>query len=174
MNKKRVIKNYTRYNSIKISNECSNECSMQIPLNFERIVAELLKVVPNEHLIGLESISIIDKFTLKKDKDNLGLYWPKYGLEKARIEIAVEYLYNFKKPYMLRYFPVPGKIYLAGVLFHEIGHHYRYFTYGVSKKDNEQFADQYANEMLPKPFYYFPFFMKPYKIIANLLGLTEQ
>ena len=170
MNKKRVIKNYTRYNSIKIS----NECSMQIPLNFERIVAELLKVVPNEHLIGLESISIIDKFTLKKDKGNLGLYWPKYGLEKARIEIAVEYLYNFKKPYMLRYFPVPGKIYLAGVLFHEIGHHYRYFTYGVSKKDNEQFADQYANEMLPKPFYYFPFFMKPYKIIANLLGLTEQ
>jgi len=69
MNKKRAIKNYTRYHSIKIS-----------------------KVVPNEHLIGLESISIIDKFTLKKDKGAWGIYRPKYGLEKARIEIAVEYL----------------------------------------------------------------------------------
>jgi hypothetical protein len=75
---------------------------------------------------------------------------------------------------MLRYFPIPGKIYLAGVLFHEIGHHFRHFTHGISEKDNEKFADQYRNEMLPKAFYYLPFFMKPYKIIKTLLGLTEQ
>ena len=147
---------------------------MQIPLNFERIVVELLKVVPNEHLLGLGSISIIDKFTLKKDKGTLGKYWQKYGLEKARIEIAVEYLYNLKKPYMLRYFPVPGKIYLSAVLYHEIGHHYVHFTHGVSEKDDEKFADQYRDKMFRKAFYYFPFFMKPYKIIATLLGLTQQ
>ena len=147
---------------------------MQIPLNFERIVVELLKVVPNEHLLGLGSISIIDKFTLKKDKGAWGIYRPKYGLGKARIEIAVEYLYNFKKTYMLRYFPVPGKVYLAGVLFHEIGHHYKNFTHGVSEKDDEKFAEQYANEMFLKAFYYFPLFKKPYKSIATLLGLTQQ
>jgi hypothetical protein len=147
---------------------------MQIPLNFERIVVELLKVVPKEHLIDLESISIIDKFTLKKDKGAWGIYKQKYGLEQARIEIAVEYLYNFKKPYMLRYFPLPGKIYLALVLYHEIGHHYRHFTHGVSEKDNEKFADQYRDKMFLKAFNYFPLFMKPYKIIATLLGLTQQ
>ena len=147
---------------------------MQIPLNFERIVVKLLKVVPNEHLIGLESISIIDKFTQKKDKGAWGAYRPKYGLEKARIEIAVEYLYNLKKPYMLRYFPVHGKIYLSAVLYHEIGHHYVHFTHGISEKDDEQFADQYRDKMFRKAFYYFHFFKKPYKIITTLLGLTQQ
>ena len=147
---------------------------MQIPLNFERIVVGLLKVVPNEHLLGLGSISIIDKFTVKKDKGAWGIYRQKYGLEKARIEIAVEYLYNFKKPYMLRYFPVPGKVYLAGVLYHEIGHHYVHFTHGISEKDEEKFADQYAKEMCLKAFCYVRLFKKPLKIVATLLGLTQQ
>jgi len=75
---------------------------------------------------------------------------------------------------MIRYFPVPGKVFLAGVLFHEIGHHYKNFTHGVSEKDDEKFAEQYANEMFLKAFYYFPLFKKPYKSIATLLGLTQQ
>jgi hypothetical protein len=75
---------------------------------------------------------------------------------------------------MLRYFPVHGKVYLAVVLYHEIGHHYRRFTHGISAKDNEKFADEYRDKIFLKDFYYLRLFKKPYKFIATLLGLTQQ
>lgn len=153
------------HNSIKIINESSKS----IPLNLEKIILKLLKVVPDEHLIGLESISLVDEFPEKKYKNALGTYSQKYGLDKARIEISVEYLSSYK-PYVLRLIPFLGKYYLARVLFHEIGHHYRHLRHGISKKENENFADQYEREMLGKVYSYLRFFKRPYKFLKHWLG----
>jgi hypothetical protein len=109
------------------------------PHNIEKMIKKLLHSVPEENLIGLHSIVIVNKSTQKKSKDAAGLYVPKYKNELPRIEIAVDNVFfGLKRRYFL--FPFIPKFILARVLYHEIGHHYQ-FTHVRMKKE---FYEDYA------------------------------
>ncbi|CCQ90510.1 hypothetical protein NITGR_300006 [Nitrospina gracilis 3/211] len=120
-----------------------NQYSRRLPFNIEKLTRKLLKAVPNEHLVGLDSITLMDEFQQNKYKNALGLYRKKHGLQPARIEIALGNIYG-TSPFILCLIPLAGKLLYAKVLFHEIGHHYQYFTHSVSKKEAEGFAENYG------------------------------
>jgi predicted HD phosphohydrolase len=58
---------------------------------------------------------------------------------------------------------------LAAVLYHEIGHHYQYFTHGVTKKTEQNFADKYKKRMLKKTFFWWRLIMLPFAPLIYLL-----
>jgi hypothetical protein len=125
-----------------------DECSQSLPINPTKIIKKLLKHIPNEHLIGLDSITLMDNLKYKKHakyKEAAGLYYSKYKTRPAYIEISIEHLCSYD-PYVLRLIPFLGEKYLAEVLFHEIGHHYRHRTHGITKRENEDFADEYSKK----------------------------
>ena len=57
--------------------------------NIDKTVNKLLKSIPGEHLLGLDSLILADDIFNKGYEDCRGLYWPKKGLKKARIEIGL-------------------------------------------------------------------------------------
>ncbi len=54
-----------------------------------KAVRKLLDLVPREHLVGLDSITVVDDITLRNGRSAAGVYRPKDGRDPARIEIAV-------------------------------------------------------------------------------------
>ncbi|MCE5312095.1 MAG: hypothetical protein LLF86_02970 [Nitrospiraceae bacterium] len=126
----------------------------QIPINVETLIRKLLSKVPKEHLIGLGSIILVDHVSHRRNIKSDGLYWPSSGQDSARIEIALGTLYK-GMPRIVFYLPFITKFMLAGVLYHEIGHHYQQqLTYRVSKKGQEPFAQNYKKKMLKKAFFW--------------------
>ncbi|MBT5470002.1 MAG: hypothetical protein HOK41_05320 [Nitrospina sp.] len=134
----------------------------------EKVVRNLLEVIPNEHLVGIDSITLFDKPQQKKYSDAQGMYWKKYELQPARIEI---FLGNIYGEYYFKKFLMPSrwKWKLAGVLYHEIGHHYRHFTHGINKKQNEDFAEKYKKEIRRKKYPYLVYLVKPLRPVIRWL-----
>ena len=144
-----------------------------IPLNIEKLVKNLLKKVPSEHLIGLDVISIVDQVTHKKNKLAGGLYWQKVGRDPALIEIAIEEIYG-GMPRLCFFVPFIPKFMLANVLFHEIGHHFQQVTHGVSKQEREFFADNYKKHMLKRAFWGWRLLLYPLTPLINWLNRNAQ
>ena len=140
----------------------------QLPINIEKLILNLLIKVPQEHLVGLDSIALVDQLTYKKNQKAGGLYWPRNGHEPARIELAIDTIYR-GVPRFVFYLPFVAKFMLAAVLFHEIGHHYQYFTHGVSKKTEQNFANNYKKRMLKKAFFWWRLIMLPFAPLIYLL-----
>jgi len=146
----------------------------QLPINIEKLISKLLIKVPQEHLVGLDSIALVDQLTYKKNQKAGGLYWPRKGHEPARIELAIDTIYR-GVPRFVFFLPFVAKFMLAAVLFHEIGHHYQYFTHGVSKKTEQNFAAKYKKRMLKKTFFWWGLIMLPFAPLIYLLkGVTQK
>ncbi len=143
-----------------------DKCLKKSPVDLEKKIRKLLKVIPEEDLVDLDSIILLDE-PQKKYMDAQGLYWEKYKLQPARVEIYIDNIYGeygFRKILL----PFGGSLLLAKVLFHELGHHYRHRTHGVSKRENENFAEQYKKKYIRKAFHnYWYFFLRPFKPIIN-------
>jgi hypothetical protein len=146
---------------------------MQIPINIEKLIQKLLIEVPKEHLIGLDAITLVDHLTYKGNKKSSGLYWPRKGHEQAKIELAVNTIYS-SMPRFVFFLPFVAKFMLAAVLYHEIGHHYQYFTHGVTRKAEQNFADKYKKRMLKKTFFWWRLVMLPLSPLVNLLNRVVQ
>jgi hypothetical protein len=83
------------------------------------MIMKLLRKVPEENMVGLHSIVIVNKSAQKRLKDAAGLYIPQYKDELPRIEIAVDNVFfGLKRHYF--FFPFIPKYILACVLYHEI------------------------------------------------------
>jgi len=141
---------------------------MQIPISIERLIKILLTKVPQEHLIGLDTITLVDKVSHGKNQKAGGLYWQKREQEPAKIEIGVNTIYN-GMPMLVFYLPFIAKFMLASVLYHEIGHHYQYFTHGVTKKAEENFAENYKKQMLRKTFFGWRLLLLPLSPLVSWL-----
>jgi hypothetical protein len=98
-----------------------------------------------------------------------GLYWHKKGRELARIEIALSAIYK-GVPKIIFFFPFVAKFMLANVLFHEIGHHYQQYVHGITKKDEEYFAEKYKKQMLKQTFSSWRFLLLPLSPLVHLLN----
>lgn len=147
---------------------------IQLPINIEKLISKLLIKVPQEHLVGLDSIILVDQLAYKKNQKASGLYWPRKGHEPARIELAVDTIYS-GVPRFVFFLPFVPKFMLAAVLYHEIGHHCQYFTHGVTKKTEQNFADKYKKRMLKKTFFWWGLIMLPFAPLIYLLkGVTQK
>lgn len=134
-----------------------------VPFNIEKTVQKLLKKIPNHHLVGLEYIVLVDEVTNKRShqKGAVGTYNRKYQHHPAKIEIAVKSLYD-RIPRIGLFFPLIPKHMLAGVLYHEIGHHYHHHTgHGIKKEKAEVFTEHYSLEMMKKVFFWWAVFLYP-------------
>jgi hypothetical protein len=148
-----------KYLSVKIIDESSGS----LPMDLSKAIRKLLRHLPNEHLIGLGSVTFMDDFDHKNDEnlaDAAGLYYRSYNMNPAYIELSISGIYG-DAPYKMCLVPFVRKFWLAETLFHEIGHHYRHLTHGISKKENENFADQYQKKFIKRVVYPWRYVLKP-------------
>ncbi len=107
------------------------------PANFRNIVDDLVRCVPPEFLVGLQSITLTNRFALSRDQkrkktwsrnrkirlaDVRGYYTPATRSSRAAIVLYVDNITErwdgwFAKLPLVRYMPA------GDVLYHEIGHH---------------------------------------------------
>ena len=148
-----------------------NRLSKKVPLfNIERRIKDLIKVVPQGHLIGLRKIIIVDTLLDKQAKNALAIYRKKNNNDLASIEISFNSLFQ-GMPKVLFWVPFVAKFTLAAALYHEIGHHYHYsFKHGINKKKKENFADNYEKEMLKKAFWLWRVLLFPIAPIVKYLS----
>ncbi len=150
---------------MKIINLYKGNC----PRNIEKMIKKLLCSVPEENLIGLHSIVIVNKSAQKSHKDAAGLYIPKYKEELPRIEIAVANTFlGLKRRYF--FFPFIPKFILARVLYHEIGHHYQFTHVRMKKEYYEDYAKKFCAKMLKKELFWWMLIFRP---IVEIYGRSK-
>lgn len=143
---------------------------LHVPIDIVKLTRDLIDKIPQDHLIGLESIILVDKVSSRKNKQrSRGIYWSRSGSKPASIEISVVEVYK-GMPRFLFLLPFVPKFIFANTLYHEVGHHRQQQVHGVSKKDQENFADQYRKEMTKKAFIRWRFFIYPFAKIVCLLN----
>lgn len=141
----------------------------QIGLNVENILTKYLQMIPQEHLIGLERIIVVDRIGGKKNNETGGIYREKNQNTPATIEIALQNVYK-EMPKVLYRMPFIPKFMLVNVLYHELGHHYqKRLSHGVRKFEQETFADQYSTKMLKKAFWWWLILLLPLKYLIIFL-----
>ena len=150
---------------MKIINLYEGNC----PLNIEKMIKKLLRNVPEENMVGLHSIVIVNKSAQKNSIDAAGLYIPQYKNELPRIEIAVDNVFfGLKRRYF--FFPFIPKFIVARVLYHEIGHHYQFKHIRMKKVYQENYAKKFGSKMLKKELFWWMFFLKP---IVEVYGRSK-
>ena len=150
---------------MKIINLYKGNC----PRNIEKMIKKLLRDVPEENMVGLYSIVIVNKSAQKKSTDARGLYIPQYKNELPRIELAVDNIF-FKMKRIFFFFPFIPKYALANVLYHEIGHHYQSKHVRMKKEYQEDYAKKFCKKMLKKEFFWWIFFLRP---IVEIYGRSK-
>lgn len=131
-----------------------------------KILGNLLKVIPGEHLVGLESIIIKDDIKDKRIKGRIaGMYQPGYKNKKPFIVINYGTLFS-DVPGIIRIIPFYFKLTLASTLYHEIGHHYHHqLKHGVKKSHMEEFVREYRKKMLAKAFWGWRYLLRPLTLL---------
>ena len=153
--------------NIKIDNQLQNKIFW---FNIEKNIRKLLGVIPKEHLIGLERITIVDEIKDRKAKRLAGVYEKKNGVRSATIELSVKSIYK-GMPKIFFFLPFVAKFTLADVLFHEIGHHYHHnYKHGIGKARKEKFAENYRKEMLKKAFWLWVLIFRPISPLVRYLA----
>ena len=141
---------------------------IRFPHNLEKMVKRILRSVPQQYTTGLHSVILVDRITRKKVKDALGIYVPKSDSEMPHIEIAVETTFG-NIPRFVFFLPFVTKVLLAGVLFHEIGHHYQTLSRTPKRGEVEMRADEFKKMMLRKAFPGWRFILRPFSPLLRPL-----
>lgn len=138
--------------------------------NIDKTISNLLDIIPNEHLIGLEKIIVVDEIKYKKKKNAAGSYSAKNGWDSAIIELSIKSIYK-GMPRILFLLPFVAKFSLANVLFHEIGHHYHHkFKHRICKGKKEAFAEDYRKSMLKRAFWGWKIILRPISPLIRWLA----
>ena len=134
-------------------------------------MGRLLKVIPGEHIIGLEKIIITDDIKDKRFRGGVaGIYQPGHQNEKPFIVINYSVLFS-EVPTIIQRLPFYFKLTLGATLFHEIGHHYHHhLKHGITKSNREEFAREYKKKMLAKAFWGWRFMLWPFAMISKNLA----
>jgi hypothetical protein len=107
------------------------------PAKFRGIVVDLIKYVPQEFLVGLQSITLTNRFALGRNQkrqkiwsqnrkillaDALGYYTAETRSSQASIVLHVDNITGMWGAWLFR-LPLFQYVPTADVLYHEIGHH---------------------------------------------------
>lgn len=114
---------------------------------YKNYCGEILKVCPEQDLLGIDEIIFTTKFSHpKSDPKALACYLEVGSKQRSTIEVNTEnlakenipnYLWNFNKE-------IAG-LFLSEIIFHEIGHHvHRFKRHGIKQNQKETFASRYA------------------------------
>ncbi|MBI4356237.1 MAG: hypothetical protein HY597_07335 [Candidatus Omnitrophica bacterium] len=119
--------------------------------DFERSINQLLKVVPPDHLRDLDWILVVRTWKDKSVASARGLHYERYGEGGPTIVLCVDAIFGpFAR--IFERLPLLPKMFLAEVLFHEIGHHHQRYLHGIQKSQREGDAKSYSKEMFRKAF----------------------
>ncbi len=148
------------------------EYKENFPISLERLIKRLLLKVPEKDLVGIGTIVLVDRvYTSSRDnkmnKVRGGIYIPKKGGGLAKIMIAVGDIYK-GMPRLLFYLPFIPDILIAGVLYHEIGHHCQFSTHGIKRDYEEDFAEKYKEKLLKKAFLLWGILLIPFYPLVKL------
>lgn len=136
--------------------------------NFKKHINNFIKILPEEHVYGLEQITVTEFSSEKKVKEASGFYYGYRDPKHATIILCARGIFPENMPKILFYIlPIIPKIILAETLFHEIGHHYLNLSHGYKKEQWEKSADRYSKDMTRKLFISSSVFrlIKPLKFI---------
>ncbi len=142
------------------------------PVDAVRVIRDLLASVPEEYSRGLECVVLTNESALprrdrrgkiksrkrKHDKSRvLGRYHPRWGGERAYIELRVDKIVTYLRGMPL-WLPFLRNIGFGLVLFHELGHHIHY-TIRPEYTEKEDVADYWAGKLtinlIRKKYWYF-------------------
>ncbi len=133
----------------------------------EKTVLDMLKTVPFEHRIGIDTIYIVDNLRFGPGRNRVAGLYKKLKKGKSEIYISVDnYVENI--PSFLLLIPIIRKMIVAKVLFHEIGHHYKEnFSNMIKEKNNENYAESYSKSLMQKRFWIIKLVLSPFKRFFN-------
>ena len=135
----------------------------------EKRVKKLLRIVPKEHILGLDKIVILNEIVDKKKNPIGGAYRQKANNQPCSVELAMNVIYK-GMPGLVLYLPFAATFLLADVLYHEIGHHYyKIYCHGIKKSKQEDFVGEYSKEMLKKKFRFWLYFFLPLTSLIKYL-----
>jgi hypothetical protein len=128
-----------------------------LPKSLLNCLDEMIRVVPREHLRGLEKVVIVNSVDATRVRavptaQLPGLYHPKQGNQPARIEISLDALIP-RKTSLFKTFvaKISFKSNLAAILFSLIGqHHYLTLRHSTKKAQLEPAVRAYASKYLSK------------------------
>ncbi len=153
--------------TLKIENRLQKNI---LGFNIERNARKLIDVIPKQDLIGLERIIIVEEIKGKRKSKYAGVYKQRQGYQPSTIELSKNAIFK-GMPKIFFLLPFIAKFTLAGVLYHEIGHHYHHkYKHGVAKQKEEAFAEGYNKKMLKKAFWGWRFFLRPLAPFARYLA----
>jgi hypothetical protein len=132
------------------------------PLGFDRILREALEAVPPELLGGLESVVLRDLASLGREERSTrfvsrggrrkktlsqakGLYYSADGARSARIELFLDNILEERPRWFFR-IPMIREYLVAGVLFHEVGHHIQ-AAVKPSREEKEDVAQRWKADL---------------------------
>lgn len=140
----------------KIKIQVEDEVKKYFSIDFRKKINKLLTIIPKEHLINLDKIKITyyppNNKGLKKAE---GFYMPRgqgHG-ERANITLCLKNILADLPEFFFKVFPFFLNSFIADVLYHEIGHHYRTLSYGIKDKIMEKYAEKYSLKMKRKYFH---------------------
>lgn len=122
------------------------EIKNNLKFNFNKYINLMLSLVPNENLIGLAKIKILEKIC--SHENVRARYLPLNNGKMSEIEVDVSTLNKEAIPkYIFNIFPEIAALLLSEYIFHEIGHHIHFFKqHGIKKNKYESFANLYAKK----------------------------
>lgn len=120
-----------------------------------RVVRRLLAATSPRNLVGLERITLLDSSRLaKRDRIRherrdgdflLASYFRRHRGGPPTIEIYTDALRRSRRARYLKY-PLLRDVFIARVLFHEIGHHL-YYTAAPAHGDKEKAAEAWGRQL---------------------------
>lgn len=129
---------------------------VRLGVNLRSSIEDAIACVPGADLVELSRVVIADfPEGRRKEKKIRGSYFPKYKKLLAHIELYVGIIFGpIERPIDFKLMRAIWELELAQTLFHEIGHHVREIrSHGIKVKEEEDFAEKYAREMIDK---YYP------------------
>jgi hypothetical protein len=133
-----------------------NLSNIKLPQKTETIIDKTLKLLPSDHLLGIERIRLVDKIQVFDPRlknvitPNMpGLYHPRQGQQKAWIEIAVGVLLP-EESFFKRLLPrLSFKANLVAVLISLVGQHYQItFRHSLKREQIEASVRAYTEKYL--------------------------
>jgi hypothetical protein len=118
----------------------------KVKFNFNRYINLMLSLVPNENLIGISKIKIIEKIC--SHENVRARYVPLDNGKMSEIEVNISTLNKEAIPkYLFDNLPEIAALLLSEYIFHEIGHHVHHFKkHGIKRNNFESFANTYARK----------------------------
>ncbi len=122
-----------------------------VPMNMVKSMQKLLQAIPHEQLEGLESITIKDKFSNPILDKTGGIYFKAGKTTSARIELSAKGVF-VTNPRVACSIPIGRKVLLAATLYRELARHRLEQVEGLSKKERNEFVNNYSRQCMRAAF----------------------